>query len=469
MLFNTWLFAGFFAAVFIIYWLLRTSRAQNIFLLVASLFFYGVGGVKFVGLILLCSTTAYIGGLFIERRPKQSRLTLVITAGVTLGTLFIFKYFNFFVETINENLSWSGIHLDGITTRLVLPIGISFFTFQALGYVVDVHRGKISAEKNAINFFLFVTFFPQLVAGPIERADHLLPQMSKRRTVNGNDLLSGIFLIIQGLTKKVVVADNIKPIVDSLFEYDNLSSPLIVAALIGFTFQIYCDFSGYSDIARGAARLLGFKLLLNFRRPYWSLSPTEFWQRWHITLSNWFRDYVYIALGGNRVGYSRLYFNLFATMTLSGLWHGASANFILWGAYHGGLLLIHRLIKPLLPQRPTFLPPWLANTLSRSFTFAFVAYGWLLFRITEWSQIKIYTISMVSNFSFASLGFLSLASLSIYVAIAIVIDIVESHVVNPSSDNARESFLVAPYLSILVILLLLLGSASGGEFIYFKF
>lgn len=469
MLFNTWLFAGFFAAVFIIYWLLRTSRAQNIFLLVASLFFYGVGGVKFVGLILLCSTTAYIGGLFIERRPKQSRLTLVITAGVTLGTLFIFKYFNFFVETINENLSWSGIHLDGITTRLVLPIGISFFTFQALGYVVDVHRGKISAEKNAINFFLFVTFFPQLVAGPIERADHLLPQMSKRRTVNGNDLLSGTFLIIQGLTKKVVVADNIKPIVDSLFEYSNLSSPLIIAALVGFTFQIYCDFSGYSDIARGASRLLGFHLLLNFKRPYWALSPTEFWQRWHITLSNWFRDYVYITLGGNRVKTSRLYINLFLTMALSGLWHGASFNFVLWGTYHGALLIGHRLMKKYIPWMKTGPSTLASRFFSRAATFVLITYGWLFFRITEWAQIKTYTVSLVSNFSFASLGALSLMSLSAYVVTAIIIDFAESRFINPATDNARESFFLVPYLSMLVMLLLLLGSASGGEFIYFKF
>lgn len=469
MLFNTWLFGGFFLTIFIIYWALRTPKIQNPFLLVASLVFYGVGGVRFVGLILLCSATAYIGGLLIENRPTWSKIVLLLSAAVTLGTLITFKYFNFFVDSFSKSFAWFGIELDTVTLRLVLPIGISFFTFQSLGYVVDVHRQKISAEKNLINFFLFVTFFPQLVAGPIERADHLLPQIKKRRHLDSHGLFTGVFLIVQGLTKKIVVADNIKPIVDSLFEYQNLSSPLIIAAILGFTFQIYCDFSGYSDIARGVSRLLGFQLLVNFKRPYWSSSPAEFWQRWHITLSNWFRDYLYISLGGNRVKPSRVYINLLITMVVSGLWHGASANFLLWGAYHGILLISHRIIQTFIPEKLKGKQPLLLNFGKKVFTFALVMYGWLLFRITDWGQIKTYTTSLISDFSFASLGFLSLTSLSLYILIAIVIDIVESKTISKQTDNALQSYFLAPYLSGATMLLLLLGSASGGEFIYFKF
>ena len=313
---------------------------------------------------------------------------------ISLGVLFTFKYFNFFVDTVASRLGFLGFEPDDITLRLALPIGISFFTFQALGYVVDVHRGTVRAERNPVDFFLFVTFFPQLVAGPIERAAHLLPEFKNRRRLSDDDVLSGCYLIVQGLAKKIVVADNIKPIVDTIFGLENASGPLVLAGLIGFTFQIYCDFSGYSDIARGTARLLGFRLLLNFERPYWSGSPAEFWRRWHISLSNWFRDYVYIALGGNRRGPTRTYVNLFATMVLSGLWHGASVNFVLWGAFHGVLLILHRLWDDRLPSNGVRATTSY-HLLSIAATFALTVYGWMLFRITEWATIVAYTECLV--------------------------------------------------------------------------
>ena len=469
MLFNTWVFGGFLILVLSIYWLLRTPNFQNPFLLIASLFFYGFGGVKFLALILLCSFSAYVAGRLIELHPQHSRKFLVTTALITLGTLFVFKYFNFFMDNFTTRLGWVGIELDSITVRLVLPIGISFFTFQSLGYVVDVHRGTVPAEKNPIVFFLFVTFFPQLVAGPIERANHLLPQIKKQRNLTGDDLLSGTFLLLQGLVKKIVIADNIKPIVDVLFAQEDLSSPLVVAALVGFTFQIYCDFSGYSDIARGVSRLLGFRLLLNFQRPYWSSSPSEFWNRWHITLSNWFRDYVYIALGGNRVSLGRNFINLFLTMTLSGLWHGASTNFILWGAYHGLLLIAYRVWKSNKNERTSQNYTKLLDVSSRLLTFAFMVYGWLLFRVTNWEQIKGYSVALVTDLSFASLGVLTLASMSIYVVGAIAVDICESQFVDKKTDNVKSTYLLAPYLTAMMLALLVLGSRSGGDFIYFKF
>lgn len=468
MLFNTWAFAAFFLIVVAVYWALQTPRFQNPFLLAASLFFYGFGGIRFVGLILLCSATAYIAGLLIEERPDRGRAALVSAGVVSLGILFVFKYFNFFIDTVDRRFAWAGINLDDVTLRLVLPIGISFFTFQALGYVVDVHRGTVRAERNPIDFFLFVTFFPQLVAGPIERADHLLPQIKKRRRLDDDDVLSGAYLMAQGFTKKIVVADNLKPIVDTIFSLDDLSGPLVIAGLIGFTFQIYCDFSGYSDIARGAARLLGFRLLLNFERPYWSASPAEFWRRWHITLSNWFRDYVYIALGGNRRGPSRTYVNLFLTMTLSGLWHGASANFIVWGAYHGALLILHRVWTRTLPDDGVRATQGY-HLLSIAVTFVLSVYGWLLFRITEWSSVVSYTKAIFTDFSLAALGTLSVFSMAPYILLAIGIDIAESLAIERRRDEVRQSLLIAPYLASLVIVVSLLGSEAGGDFIYFKF
>ena len=367
-----------------------------------------------------------------------------------------------------SRLGFLGFEPDDITLRLALPIGISFFTFQALGYVVDVHRGTVRAERNPVDFFLFVTFFPQLVAGPIERAAHLLPEFKNRRRLSDDDVLSGCYLIVQGLAKKIVVADNIKPIVDTIFGLENASGPLVLAGLIGFTFQIYCDFSGYSDMARGTARLLGFRLLLNFERPYWSGSPAEFWRRWHISLSNWFRDYVYIALGGNRRGPTRTYVNLFATMVLSGLWHGASVNFVLWGAFHGVLLILHRLWDDRLPRNGVRATTSY-HLLSIATTFALTVYGWMLFRITEWATIVAYTNALFTDWSLGALGALGVFSMGPYILLSVTIDIVESRAIEPRRDDVRQAWAIAPYLAALVVSIALFGAETGGDFIYFKF
>ena len=466
MLFNSFVFVAFLAVVLLVYWTLPHRRPQNVFLLAASLFFYGFGGWQFIGLILTCALAAYLAGLMIELHPHRTRWALTIGALIPLGILFFFKYFDFFVESVLANLAVLDLDVSDLTLRLALPIGISFFTFQSVGYVADVSRGKVPAERNLVDFLLFVTFFPQLVAGPIERADHLLPQLKRERTLDDADIGTGTFLILQGYVKKVVIADNIKPVVDSLFEFDSLSAPLIVAALIGFTFQIYGDFSGYTDIARGVARLMGFDLLLNFRRPYWAANPSEFWRRWHITLSNWFRDYVYIALGGNRRGRLRVYLNLFLTMVLSGLWHGASANFIVWGAYHGVLLIGHRLFR-------TVKGPASSNRLlllaSRAAMFTFTVYGWMLFRVTEWSTIVEYTRALFGDWSAASLGIATLFTLLPYVGTSVIIDVVEAAALRADRREPAGSWIHAPYFAALGILILVFGAETGGEFIYFKF
>ena len=466
MLFNSFAFAIFLFVVLAFYWTLRTPERQNPFLLIASLFFYGVGGPWFVLLILLCASSAYVAGVLIEDRPEQSRHALILGALIPLLVLFTFKYFDFFFESVDSTLDTLGLPVSDVTLRLGLPIGISFFTFQSVGYVVDVHRGSISAERNLVDFLLFVTFFPQLVAGPIERADHLLPQIRRQRTFTDADLGGGAFLIIQGFAKKIVIADNAKPIVDSLFELDGISGPLILAGLIGFTFQIYGDFSGYSDIARGVSRLMGFELLENFHRPYWSPNPSEFWRRWHMTLSSWFRDYVYIALGGNRSGAARTLVNLLGTMTLSGLWHGASANFVLWGAFHGLLLIAHRLWRQ---RRPVASTNTVSVMASRLVMFAFTVYGWMLFRVTDWSTLREYHSSLLTDTTQGSLAIITVASLLPYIALSIVIDIVEARVLPHGQGEPRGRFILAPYLAALTLIIIVYGAASGGEFIYFKF
>lgn len=466
MLFNSFDFVVFIIVVVAVYRVLRTPRLQNPFLLSASLVFYGFGGPWFVLLILLCALSAYTAALIIENNRNRSRAALVLGAFIPLLVLFVFKYFDFFFETVDASLEAVGLPVADVTLRLGLPIGISFFTFQAVGYVVDVHRGSIAAERSVVDFLLFVTFFPQLVAGPIERADHLLPQIKKQRHVRDADLGGGAFLIAQGFAKKVVIADNAKPIVDTLFDLDGLSGPLIVAGLIGFTFQIYGDFSGYSDIARGVSRLLGFELLENFHRPYWARNPSEFWRRWHITLSNWFRDYVYIALGGNRSGAARTLVNLMATMTLSGLWHGASANFVLWGAFHGAILIAHRLWRNRRPNVAKGLVPQMA---SRALMFAFTVYGWMLFRITDWATLKSYHRSLLTDTTEVSLAVITLMTLMPYIVLAIIIDIVESRVLPSGYGEPRGRYVLAPYLAALTLAVIVYGAASGGEFIYFKF
>lgn len=466
MLFNSFAFAVFLAVVLAVYRLLRTPRLQNPFLLAASLFFYGFGGPWFVLLILLCALTAYTAGIMVENNPEKSRPALVLGALIPLAILFVFKYFDFFFETVDATLDTLGMPVSDVTLRLGLPIGISFFTFQAVGYVVDVHRGSIPAERSPVDFFLFVTFFPQLVAGPIERADHLLPQIKQPRRASDADLGGGAFLIVQGFAKKVLIADNIKPIVDTLFGLDGISGPLIIAALIGFTFQIYGDFSGYSDIARGVSRLMGFELLENFHRPYWARNPSDFWRRWHMTLSNWFRDYVYIALGGNRSGTARTLVNLLATMTLSGLWHGASANFVLWGAFHGVILIAHRLWRERKPNAATGALPVLA---SRVAMFAFTVYGWMLFRVTDWGTLASYHESLLTDFTQGSLAIITLVSLLPYVALAVIVDLVESRVLPTGFGEPKGRYVLAPYLAALIIATAIYGADSGGEFIYFKF
>ena len=356
MLFNSLAFILFFLVVVAVYRLLP-HRAQNRWLLVTSYFFYGAWDWRFLGLIFASTLIDYAVGLALhqshDRRRRKQLVTVSIVANLSL--LGIFKYAGFFSESLNDLFALFGFELSAFTMTVVLPVGISFYTFQTLSYTIDIYRGRLEPTRDFLDFALFVAFFPQLVAGPIERAVNLLPQISKPRTAGWDAIQSGTWLVLWGLYKKVVIADNLYPLVQTVFaEGATPTGPEVWMASYAFGLFAYCDFSGYSDIARGTARILGFDLTLNFNLCYYTTSLRDFWNRWHISLSTWLRDYLYIPLGGNR---RRGLFNLWLTMVLCGLWHGAGWNYVLFGVYHGSIMVLYRLAAPWRKRFLTFQSP----------------------------------------------------------------------------------------------------------------
>jgi len=387
MLFNSADYVLFLPLVLLVYVLLRRAglRAQNAWMLIASYVFYGWWDWRFLGLLFGTTLNDYLVGLGLERTEKQStrRGLILLSIGVNLGVLGFFKYYNFFVSSFIEAFAGIGVHLEAPTLKVILPVGISFYTFQALTYTIAVYRREMRAVRDPIGFFAYVAFFPQLVAGPIERARHLLPQFFVPRVIEPEAFASGLRQMLWGFFCKLVVADNCATVVNSIFAQPHLPGSLALLGSVLFAFQIYADFSGYSHIALGTARLFGFELMQNFATPYFSQSHPEFWRRWHISLSSWFRDYVYIPLGGNRTSKARQAFNLLVTFTLSGLWHGANWTFIVWGVLNG-LYVIPRVFigEPL--ARVANSPSWLVRvptvTFRVLFTFALTVLAWIFFR-----------------------------------------------------------------------------------------
>ena len=392
MLFTDLTFWGFFAVVATLYVVLP-HRAQNRMLLMASYLFYAAWDWRFLSLILASTITDYILGLRLESESdaRRRRLYLNLSLAINLGILGIFKYLGFFADGFQQLVGALGYQPDPFTLSIILPVGISFYTFQTLSYTIDLYRREIRAERDFWNFALFVAFFPQLVAGPIERAKNLLPNIQTPRVLSWDAFRRGVVLCLLGLIKKVVIADGLAPFVDGVFASSNPTQLDILLAIWLFAIQIYCDFSGYTDIARGVAKMLGFNLMRNFAQPYFAANPQEFWRRWHISLSTWLRDYLYISLGGNKGGRFNTMRNLMLTMLLGGLWHGAAWNFLAWGAYQGGLLALHRAI---LGRRigtgegqSRRLFSWVWRVLRIGLFFQLVCYGWLLFRATSAAQI----------------------------------------------------------------------------------
>jgi alginate O-acetyltransferase complex protein AlgI len=346
VLFNSWHYALFLGIVLLAYYPMP-HRLQNALLLIASYVFYAFWDWRFLGLLLLVTALGFCGGKAIEiaSSPGSRKAWLSLSVAGALGVLALFKYHGFFIENLSRAAALLGLHLNPPALYLLLPVGVSFYVFQAISYTADVYRGQLAATDDLLSFGLYMAFFPKLLAGPIERASRFLPQVEAQRRVTPEQVQGGLALIVLGLFKKVAIADPLSAFIDPAFlRPDLFSTPELIRAALFFTLQIYCDFSAYTDLARGSSRLLGFELMENFRQPYLSVTITQFWRRWHISLSSWLRDYVYIPLGGNRRGRVRTYLNLMITMLLGGLWHGAGWNYVIWGGLHGFALAAHRLI-----------------------------------------------------------------------------------------------------------------------------
>jgi alginate O-acetyltransferase complex protein AlgI len=382
-------FFGFFLLVFALHWALQSRSARHAVLLAASYVFYGAWDVRFLGLIMLSTAVDYTAALLLSgpRTNAQRRSILAVTLGFNLGLLGVFKYFNFFADSLVTLLNAFGFAASQPTLRLILPVGISFYTFQSLSYTIDVYRGQLRAEKNPFTYALFVAFFPQLVAGPIVRAVDFLPQLARTPSFAAIAWRPLLLLFLWGYGKKAVLSDNLAPYVDAFFAspatFDTAAHWLGVML---YAAQIYCDFSGYSDMAIATAGLLGYQLCRNFDHPYVSCSPREFWRRWHISLSTWLRDYVYIPLGGNRGGPSRVATNLMLTMLVGGLWHGAAWTFVAWGALHGAALVVDHLWHAKNKTQPP-APPSLTRAIAGwCVTMLLVLVGWVFFRATDFSN-----------------------------------------------------------------------------------
>ncbi len=389
MLFNSVDFLIFFPVVTLIYFLVP-RKLRYLWLLAASYYFYMCWNVKYVALLFFSTISTWAAGWLVgkAKREGKKKLTVAGCVLVNLGILFVFKYFNFFQGTVNRILEKFNLQIWERSFDILLPVGISFYTFQALGYIIDVYREKIEPEKNLLRYALFVSFFPQLVAGPIERSENLLKQMKgieETKLWNYERVTKGLTLMVWGLFIKMVIADRVAILVNTVFDGMYMYGTVaLVAGAVGFALQIYCDFMGYSTIAVGSAKVLGFELMENFETPYFSRSIGEFWRRWHISLSTWFRDYVYIPLGGNRCSKVRKYMNLMITMGVSGLWHGANWTFVAWGLIHGIYQVVGDMTKKLRQRICTSLQ---VKTESFSFklaqtviTFAFVDLAWIFFR-----------------------------------------------------------------------------------------
>jgi alginate O-acetyltransferase complex protein AlgI len=394
MIFSSLTFFIFFAIVIIFLLVLKNQKAKKIMLLAASYFFYGYWDYRFLSLIIFTSILDYFVGKKISKinSPSQKKILLAISIFVNLGILAFFKYFNFFIESANVAFGDFGLNLS--TLNIILPVGLSFYTFQSMSYTIDVYRDKSKYCSSTLDFLLFIAFFPQLVAGPIVRASDFLPQLKKKIELRADNFRIGIQIFIFGLIKKVIIADRVAFFVDGVFKGPELfDSWTIWLAVIAYSIQIYCDFSGYSDMAIGLARIMGFDFMTNFNYPYIATNISDFWRRWHISLSTWLRDYLYIPLGGNKKGENRTYINLFLTMILGGLWNGASWNFVFWGFWHGTGLVFYRIFRkefPPLKSKLTKITSWI-------FTYIFVLIGWVFFR-SQSTEISIKFINKMLFF-----------------------------------------------------------------------
>ena len=475
MLFNSFEYFLFLPTVFLLYWFIfnKQIKWQNLLLLVVSYVFYGWWDWRFLSLIVFSSFVDYFCGLAIEKAKQQNikKRWLSLSMLVNLGFLGVFKYFNFFSSELSTACSALGYDVDALTLDIVLPVGISFYTFQTMSYTIDVYRNKLKPTKDIFAFFAFVSFFPQLVAGPIERATNLLPQFYKKRKFNYNQATDGLRQILWGLFKKIVIADNCSIIVNQVFDNqaDYSGSSLFIAAIF-FAFQIYGDFSGYSDIAIGTARLFGFNLMQNFAFPYFSRDIAEFWRRWHISLSTWFRDYLYIPLGGSHGGIWMKVRNTFTIFIVSGFWHGANWTFIIWGALNA----IYFLPLLLRDKNRTNLNVAAEGQILVTFreavqiltTFLLTILAWVFFRAASVGDAMNYIYSMVSK-SLFTLPTIDMKPLA-FIGILIFVEWLQRHNQHGLEKVSKSLFLRWSTYALIIFLIILFG-AQSQSFIYFQF
>jgi len=468
MNFNSLSYGIFLAIVFLLYWSLRRSANRGkIVLLVASYLFYMSWDWRYAGLLMGSTVIDYWLGRFLDSQQLAWRRKALLVASLTLnlGILATFKYYNFFLDSSASLFASFGFELSIPHSKFLLPVGISFFTFQTMSYSIDVYRRKISHEKSLLNFSVFVAFFPQLVAGPIVRAVDFLPQLHRESKLKPSEFHLAILLILQGLFKKIVLADLLaKLMVDDVFsrpgDFGAVDQWL---ALYGYAFQIYNDFSGYSDIAIGSAMLLGFKLPENFNRPYVAKDIREFWSRWHISLSTWLRDYLYIPMGGSRHGILRTRFNLMVTMLLGGLWHGASMNFVLWGFYHGVLLVAaHHLAVKAKPSGGR-----IGDLVRMIGCFHLVLFGWLLFRVQSLADLQVFANNMLTEW-----GTTSEASLLFVLVLAAAVGL--HGLPRRFAETVRSRLAVTPSPVLggayaFAIVVFVAATTGKPSFIYFQF
>jgi D-alanyl-lipoteichoic acid acyltransferase DltB (MBOAT superfamily) len=485
MNFATFEFAVFLACVYLPY-LVLPHRQQNYLLLVASYFFYGWWDWRFLSLILFSTAVNYFVGLAIHNTEniKKRRFYLLISLVVTFGLLGIFKYLGFFVSSMVDLLEMLGFHPNVLMLSIVLPIGISFYTFQTTSYTIDIYRKEIPATRNFFDFALFVAFFPQLVAGPIERAKSLLPQIQSHRVITYDQVSRGSFLILWGLFKKIVIADGVAGAVESVYGMTSAqpTSLDIILATYLFAIQIYCDFSGYSDIARGTAKLLGFELVTNFNLPLFAVNPVDYWVRWHISLSNWLRDYVYLPLvtRGLHRGEWYLQSSIMITLFLSGIWHGAGWNFIFWGVFQGTIMCIHRTWHVLFvmkrkppslakPQSPSF--HWFSTFVKVILFFQVIIYGRLLFRAESFEQVIDFTKIILFDFTFHTTVNFSIPIVAIIsIPLLLGLEFYQFVTNSPPYFYRKWPLPVRTLLYATLFVLLMAGmSNTTQEFIYFAF
>ena len=472
MIFTSATFVVFLAAVLVAYRALP-HRAQNVLLLVASYVFYGWWDWRFCSLLALSTVVDFtVARLLSDAEGARRNRLLAVSLVVNLGILATFKYLGFFAESLSALADSVGLSVDVPTLEIVLPVGISFYTFQTLAYTIDVYRRRLEATDDLVAFAVYVAYFPQLVAGPIERAQRLLPQILAPRRMSWHGISTGALLFGIGLVRKVVVADGVAPLVDQVFA-DPTAHPSSHVALGVFLFgvQIYGDFAGYSDMARGVSRMLGIELVENFQRPYFATNITEFWRRWHVSLSQWLRDYLYIPLGGNRRGRARTYVNLFATMFLGGLWHGAAWTFVVWGVLHGAALAVHKAVMALGARSSSESRAGAASLPLRALgwaaTMTFVWFAWVFFRAEGFANAADVLSSMTAGRG--GIGWDRVYTAGLYTAVLLALDVPQER----HRDHCAVLRWPAPVrglaYAVAIVLIVAFWRTDATPFIYFQF